>query len=93
MMANVTRFKKKLEDLNTLYKNTDIKQLYKTTKKSMGKLRKLMIYDRNIAMANRMAELSKEKSSFFAIGAAHLPGPKGVLTLLKKQGFKIALVK
>lgn len=93
IMANVTSFKKKLEDLNGLYKNADMKKLYKSTKKSMGKLRKLMIYDRNIIMANRMVGLSEENSCFFAIGAAHLPGQKGVMALLKRQGYKIVPVK
>jgi uncharacterized protein len=55
--------------------------------------RKLMIYDRNIIMANRMVGLSEENSCFFAIGAAHLPGQKGVMALLKRQGYKIVPVK
>ncbi|HLO53942.1 MAG TPA: TraB/GumN family protein [Saprospiraceae bacterium] len=92
-MSNVASLRKKLENLNEMYKNGDMKQLYLSTKKSMGKLRKLMIYDRNMVMTNRIIEISQEKPSFFAVGAAHLPGPKGILTLLKKQGFKIAVVK
>lgn len=34
------------------------------------------------------AEMSKQ-STFFAVGAGHLAGEEGVLTLLKKEGYKI----
>ncbi len=30
-----------------------------------------------------------EKPTFFAVGAAHLGGPDGVLSLLRKQGYKL----
>ncbi len=92
-MANVSAFKKKIEKLNLTYKNADYKNLYVSSKKSMGKLRKLMIYDRNIVMVDRMITISYEKPSFFAIGAAHLPGSKGILTLIKRQGFIIKMVQ
>ena len=92
-MANVSLFRRKLENLNEMYKKADLKNLYVNSKKSMGKLRKLMIYDRNMVMADRMITMSNEKPSFFAIGAAHLPGSKGILTLLKRQGYKVKLVQ
>lgn len=35
----------------------------------------------------------KEKSTFFAVGAGHLGGMKGVINLLKKAGYKVTAVK
>ena len=55
----------------------------------MGKLRKLMIYDRNEFMTNNLVALTEEGATFCAVGAAHLPGGKGMLRMLKRSGFKV----
>ena len=34
-----------------------------------------------------------EKSTLFVVGAAHLPGEKGVLELLKAEGYTVEAVK
>ena len=49
----------------------------------------LLLIKRNIKMALRMDSLSHIRSSFFAIGAAHLPGESGVISLLQKNGFTV----
>ncbi len=82
------KYKKKVIKLAELYALGDIYTLYKSSKKSMGKLKRLMIYDRNHLMANRIAE-NIEQSAFYAFGAAHLAGNEGVLKLLKNKGFQI----
>lgn len=92
-MSNVSGFRNKLECINEMYKKADIMSLYSSTKKNMGKLRKLMIYDRNKVMTDKIINISNRNSSFFAIGAAHLPGSKGVLTSLKRHGYTIKLVR
>lgn len=51
-----------------------------------------LIYDRN---ANWVAELKKitpSTSVLVAVGAGHLPGEKGLLSLLKKEGFSVVPV-
>jgi uncharacterized protein YbaP (TraB family) len=89
-LKNLSSFRKKITHLNQLYAKGDYEQLYKSSKKSMGRIRKLMIYDRNAFMKERILTLSSNKTCFFAIGAAHFPGGKGILALLKKEGYKIA---
>ncbi len=55
------------------------------------KLYKAMITDRNIRMADRMAEFIQKKATFIAIGAMHLPGEGGVIELLRKKGYKVEM--
>lgn len=48
-----------------------------------------LIYDRNAAWVKKMPAIMAEKSTFFAVGALHLSGDKGVLNLLKKAGYTV----
>jgi uncharacterized protein YbaP (TraB family) len=52
-------------------------------------MRKLLLYERNTIMAERFAEIARQESLFCAVGAGHLSGKKGLLRLLKKEGFKV----
>lgn len=47
---------------------------------------------RNRRMANRMARHVKQGGAFVAIGALHLSGKDGVLSLLEKRGYKVRRV-
>ncbi|MFC0775903.1 TraB/GumN family protein [Terrimonas alba] len=47
---------------------------------------------RNLKMATRMDSMSAIRSTFFAVGAAHLPGDSGVIALLKNRGFTVSPV-
>ncbi len=50
---------------------------------------KRLLTDRNYIMADRMQSILQKGNAFIAIGAMHLPGEEGVLSLLNKQGYKI----
>ncbi len=50
---------------------------------------KRLLIDRNYIMTERMQDILDEGNAFIAIGAMHLPGEEGVLSLLGKQGYKI----
>lgn len=52
-----------------------------------------LIYNRNSAWAEAMPAIMAEKPTFFAVGAAHLCGERGVLALLKKAGYTVEGVK
>ena len=90
---NTKKFKKKIEKLTGYYKNQNLPLLYKKSAKSLGKMRKILIYDRNVRIANTFASYAKEKKVFMAIGAGHLYGEKGVLRLIKQKGFKVVPYK
>lgn len=51
-----------------------------------------LIVDRNHAMVERMQGIFDKGKSFIAIGALHLGGKDGVLSLLEAQGFEISSV-
>ena len=67
----------------------DFQKLYQAARKGSGDKRKILLYSRNEIMARRIAHFSDQHSIFAAIGAGHLGGAKGVLRLLKKQGFSV----
>jgi uncharacterized protein len=46
-----------------------------------------LLSERDPVMAHRMDSLMRAEPSFFAIGAAHLPGKGGVLALLRNLGY------
>lgn len=86
-VKNVSKYRKKIYKLSHLYADQNIQQLFKSTKKSLGKLRKPLLYDRNNYMADRIIDITREAPAFITLGAAHLAGKFGVLRLLKKSGY------
>lgn len=52
-----------------------------------------LIYGRNANWVKAMPAIMNEKPTFFAVGAFHLCGDKGVLRLLEEAGYKIEGVR
>lgn len=52
-----------------------------------------LIYKRNDNWIKQMPAIMKQKATLFVVGAGHLPGERGVLTLLKKAGYTVEGVK
>ena len=48
---------------------------------------------RNENWAQKMPSIMSEKSTLFAVGVGHIIGDKGLIQLLKKQGYKVKAVK
>ena len=91
-LANVNSIRKSTIQLTDYYQKQNIKMLFKASKKSLGKFRKILLYERNKVMAERIA-LNLGNKSFYAIGAAHLAGQKGVLKYLKDQNVRVKALK
>ena len=53
----------------------------------------VLIYNRNKAWAEKLPAIMKAAPTFVAVGALHLPGEKGLLNLLKRQGYTVEAVK
>lgn len=93
MATHFVAFKREIKKTSELYIQGDLQKLLKKAKRSIGGMRRVLLYDRNIIMAERFEAFAKEQSLFAAIGAGHLGGKKGVLRLLKKQGYTIKPVR
>ena len=52
----------------------------------------MIIYNRNATWAQAMPAIMAERATFFAVGAAHLPGDRGLLALLRKAGYSVTPV-
>ena len=48
-----------------------------------------LIYNRNADWLTKMPAIMAKKPTLFAVGAAHLPGEKGVLHLLRQAGYQV----
>lgn len=77
------------------YKKQELNQLYELTDQETAmKMDKVKFLDnRNKTWIPKMKEMMAQQSTFFAVGAAHLPGKTGVLQLLQAAGYTVAPVK
>ncbi|MBX9853710.1 MAG: TraB/GumN family protein [Cytophagaceae bacterium] len=79
-----------VDNIEDAYRKGDLDILDSLTKKrTPKKFIKYMLYYRNELMADKMDSLMKHNSLFTGIGAAHLPGEKGVIELLRKKGYTV----
>ena len=92
-VKNFKNYRKQLNKLTRLYQEGKLQQLNKSARKGMGSLRKLLVDDRNYIMADRIAEMTAQQSTFVAIGAGHLGGKSGVLRILKLKNMKLKPIK
>lgn len=88
--------KQDFDKLKSLYLERDLKGLFlQSNQYSFSEepvyrdLMKRLVVDRNHTMAERMQGILDKGNAFIAIGAMHLPGEEGVLSLLGKKGYKI----
>lgn len=89
LSKQVSAHRREILKLTEYYVQGNIQQLHRSARQGMGDLRKLLLWERNFRMADRIHELVQDQASFCAIGAGHLWGKKGVLKLLKDQGNKV----
>lgn len=88
--------RKEFKALIELYKAQSINELYGMTLKSefgMEGNEEVMLFARNRKWIPRIRRIASAKPTFFAVGAAHLGGEKGVIALLRKEGFVVRAVK
>jgi uncharacterized protein len=84
-----------IQKMMKYYSKGDLDALLKFSKDSeMGTtFETALVTDRNHRMAERMGPIMKSQSTFVAVGALHLPGDEGVITLLRDMGYEVRAVK
>lgn len=92
LLKNYARQKRRMKKMLIWYQSGDLQRLYKAAKKDAKGMRKELLYKRNKLMAARFADIAGTESLFCAVGAGHLAGQKGLLRLLKKQGFRVRTI-
>ena len=75
------------QDLDGLKKAMDLK--LGTSCDSTPEEEAALIDNRNADWLTKMPAIMKERPTFFAVGAGHLPGEKGVLQLLRNAGYTV----
>lgn len=76
--------KQDLNKLDVLMQESDI---------GMQQYMDLLLYGRNRRWVKQMPQIMAGNSTLFAVGAGHLPGKQGVISLLKKAGYKVTPLK
>jgi uncharacterized protein len=52
-----------------------------------------LLDDRNAVMRDAARPLLDRGGAFIAVGALHLPGPNGLVSLLRREGFRVGVVR
>jgi uncharacterized protein len=52
-----------------------------------------LVDDRNVRWMSRLRETMAIRSTFIAVGAGHLPGPNGLLKLLREAGYTVQAIR
>lgn len=89
-----------MEQLTKAYFSQDIDAVLAVTEEKLGtscdstpEEEEALIYGRNADWVEKIPAIIGDKSTLFVVGAAHLPGERGVLELLKKEGYTVEGVK
>lgn len=89
--------KRILQILIKSYERKDVSQMQKVLEKSPSKImtdyNHLLLKNRNKNWMNVIEKITKEKPTFIGVGAAHLFGDEGVLSLLRQNGYHVDPVK
>ena len=78
------------------YKKMDFKNFYDLMIKASPELKEfeqILLIDRNEKWVPRIEKMIKEKSCYIAVGALHLEGEKGLVALLKSDGYSVTPIK
>ena len=79
------------EDMLEAYLRFELDSLAEMTQDTAlpKKFEKVLVSKRNVTMVKRFVAISGEHTLFCAVGAAHLAGNKGLITLLRKKGYTV----
>jgi len=91
-LKNFTSPAESIRKLTAIYVKQDIANLMKDMSQDMpvdASFNESLLIKRNIVMANRIDALLGKQSTLIAVGAAHLAGNTGLITLLQQKGYQL----
>jgi len=83
---------KEYEELQQAYKEQDLDKLDEQMRRNdlgIARFEEILLHNRNRNWVNKLKAILPEKSILIAVGAGHLPGQQGIITLLRKEGFTV----
>jgi len=92
LIKNFDQHRLEMNEISQLYAEGKTKDLHKLAKKSAKGFRRIMLYNRNAVMSERIAKRINEKSICVAIGAGHLEGKRGVIKGLEDLGVEVTKI-
>jgi uncharacterized protein YbaP (TraB family) len=93
--------KRDFEELLNAYLKGDAAVIAKVDEKATAstllpelwqKMRTKLLEERNAAMAEHIADKAEHSKLFVAVGAAHLAGEDGIISRLRKTGYKVSVL-
>ncbi len=96
LLKNIDSFsmyKKEFDTMLLQYKNQQLTSMEKSLAKSEfgsdEKYKDILLTRRNINWVNQLKSIIKKESVFVAVGTGHLVGEKGLINLLRKEGYTV----
>ena len=90
LLKSKTINQKYIDDFVKIYLQEDIQKISEADGSKIDD--DTVLIRRNIKMTYRIDSLAAIRSTFFAVGAAHLPGEQGLIELLQKKGYQLSPV-
>jgi uncharacterized protein YbaP (TraB family) len=87
---------RQMKEMFDAYKSQDLKRLEALmidTDAGMAAFTDILLYNRNRNWVVKLKNLMLQKALLIAVGAGHLPGEKGVINLLRKEGYTVTPVE
>ncbi|MEL6633962.1 MAG: TraB/GumN family protein [Bacteroidota bacterium] len=81
-----------MEQMTQIYEKGDLQSIEDWVDKRYADFKDDLLFKRNLEMADSIQVLVRQAPTFIAVGAAHLPGELGLITLLRKAGFDVSVV-
>jgi uncharacterized protein len=91
LVKNKEHMRDSLIRMNILYHQQDIEGLYQMMKaeRYYSERDVQILFARNLSWLQTLLTLFREQSTFVAVGALHLPGEEGVISLLRQHGYNV----
>jgi len=89
---SIDTYKKSGDELIRVYEKQDLKKIDQLITKSdpgLDQYMDILLYNRNKMWASQMPTIMAGRSILFAVGAGHIVGEKGVISLMRKKGYTL----
>ncbi|MEO5944957.1 MAG: TraB/GumN family protein [Ferruginibacter sp.] len=89
---SIDTYKKSFDTMISVYKTQQISKIeamFNDKDFGMADDRGVLLDDRNKNWVNQLKDILKKENVFIAVGCGHLVGDKGLISLLKKEGYTV----